>query len=107
MPAIVERVNEQDVDDTGAAFHYTAMETGRLMPLGFLGIHHYYLGRPLWGLLYTCSFGVLGVGWIVDCCRVKKLVVQVNEDRTQRFAHPQFHVAEAYILAGPLGFLGE
>jgi TM2 domain-containing membrane protein YozV len=34
--------------------------------LGLLGIHRFYLGRPLTGLLWFATGGLLGVGWIFD-----------------------------------------
>lgn len=34
--------------------------------LGFFGIHHFYAGRNKMGLLYLFTFGLFGIGWIVD-----------------------------------------
>ena len=45
------------------------------LPLGgLLGAHHFYLGRYDWGLVYFCTFGCLGVGWIMDICKLSGLV---------------------------------
>ncbi len=33
---------------------------------GFFGAHRFYLGRPLTGLLYVCTFGLFFIGWILD-----------------------------------------
>lgn len=33
---------------------------------GFLGAHRFYFGRPLTGTLWFFTFGLFGVGWLVD-----------------------------------------
>lgn len=33
---------------------------------GFTGAHRFYFGRPISGALYFCTFGLLGIGWLVD-----------------------------------------
>ena len=50
-----------------------------LFPLGFLGLHHFYLRRPGWGVLYLCTFGVLGIGWVIDWFRLPCLVNDHNK----------------------------
>ena len=53
-------------------------------PLGFTGMHHFYLGRPGWGCLYLFTFGILGIGWIIDLCRMPFLVKDTNERKVQQ-----------------------
>ena len=36
---------------------------------GPLGIHYFYLGRVGMGLLYLFTFGLFGIGWVVDIVR--------------------------------------
>jgi len=33
---------------------------------GILGAHRFYVGRYGLGILYFFTFGVLGIGWLVD-----------------------------------------
>ena len=33
---------------------------------GMFGIHKFYEGKAVWGLVYMFSFGLFGFGWIVD-----------------------------------------
>ena len=33
---------------------------------GFLGVHKFYLGRPVVGVLYLVTFGFFGVGVLID-----------------------------------------
>lgn len=48
-------------------------------PFGLLGLHHFYLRRFVWGLLYYFTFGLFGIGWLVDMCRIPGLVRECNE----------------------------
>lgn len=34
--------------------------------LGFLGVHKFYLGKTLMGILYFFTFGIFGIGWLID-----------------------------------------
>ena len=34
--------------------------------LGFFGVHRMYMGKWLTGILYLCTFGLLGVGYLYD-----------------------------------------
>ena len=36
------------------------------MFLGFFGIHKFYEGKTCMGILYLLTFGLFGIGWIVD-----------------------------------------
>lgn len=38
--------------------------------LGWLGIHRFYEGKAFTGLLYFCTLGVFGLGWIIDIVRI-------------------------------------
>ena len=34
--------------------------------LGFFGAHKFYEGKVGWGILYLCTVGLCGIGWLVD-----------------------------------------
>lgn len=44
----------------------------------FCGLHRFYLGRPLSGLLYFFTFGLFGVGQIVDLVLLPGMVADAN-----------------------------
>jgi TM2 domain-containing membrane protein YozV len=46
--------------------------------LGFCGIHRFYLGRPWTGLLWLFTFGLLGVGQLIDLFRIPGMVRKQN-----------------------------
>lgn len=49
--------------------------------LGFLGIHHFYLGKWQRGLWYLFTFGLFGIGLIVDLFTLPWQVKRVNAER--------------------------
>mmetsp|Transcript_41146 Transcript_41146/g.66287 ORF Transcript_41146/g.66287 Transcript_41146/m.66287 type:complete len:734 (+) Transcript_41146:147-2348(+) len=69
--------------------------------LGILGGHHYYLERYGWGLLYTCTFGLLTFGWIYDLTRMSALVENANRENTKL----TYQDSRALQIS-PLGILG-
>ncbi len=44
------------------------------------GVHHQYLGRPLYRIPYNLSAGLFLSGWLSDIIRVKCLVRQCNAE---------------------------
>ena len=38
--------------------------------LGGLGAHRFYVGKAGTGILYLCTGGLLGIGWIIDIIRI-------------------------------------
>lgn len=35
--------------------------------LGYFGAHKFYEGKILLGIVYLCTFGLFGIGWVIDC----------------------------------------
>lgn len=46
--------------------------------LGFFGIHRMYMGKWLTGILYLCTFGLLGVGYLYDYWTLNDQITVVN-----------------------------
>ncbi len=49
-----------------------------LVFLGFFGIHRIYMGKWLTGILYLCTFGLFGVGYIYDMWTINDQVTLIN-----------------------------
>jgi len=45
---------------------------------GVCGVHRFYLGKPVTGLIYLLTFGLLGVGQIVDLFTMRDMVLLAN-----------------------------
>ncbi len=45
---------------------------------GCLGVHRFYCGRIGTGVLWACTGGLLGIGWLVDLFLVPSLVREAN-----------------------------
>ncbi|CAD5112164.1 DgyrCDS1399 [Dimorphilus gyrociliatus] len=81
------------------------------LPFGLLGFHQYYLRRWSWGIAYSLTFGLLGIGWLVDGCRMYKLVRKYNTDMAIRLENsPNYkekQLLDTYIIAiTPAGIFG-
>ena len=49
---------------------------------GYLGLHRFYLRRPLTGVVWLLTLGICGVGWIVDVFLVPGMVAACNTPST-------------------------
>ena len=49
--------------------------------LGYFGAHRFYAGQILSGLVYLFTFGVFGIGWVVDIIRIAIGVYRDNQGR--------------------------
>lgn len=49
-----------------------------LMFLGLFGIHRFYLGKWVTGIIYLVSGGLLGIGWLYDLCTLNQQISDIN-----------------------------
>ncbi len=72
--------------------------------IGFFGAHRFYFGKPLTGMLYLFTFGLCGVGWIVDLFLIPAMA---SEARVRHVAGPYDHnvawLMHSFFLIGLLG----
>ena len=69
---------------------------------GFTGSHRFYYGRPLTGTLWFFTFGLLGIGWLVDLF----LIPSMDRAMDQKFPSGPYNYTLAWILLTFLGFFG-
>ncbi len=51
--------------------------------LGYLGLHRFYLGRWISGLIWLCTGGLFLVGWLYDFCTLNG---QIDEENRRRLS---------------------
>jgi TM2 domain-containing membrane protein YozV len=49
-----------------------------LVFLGFFGVHRFYMGKWLTGLIYLLSGGLLGLGYLYDLCTLNQQISMIN-----------------------------
>ncbi|XP_046555819.1 uncharacterized protein LOC124265070 [Haliotis rubra] len=84
MPCLVRRAREINAGERDAGLKHVDDVYILWFTYGISGVHHFYLGRPLWGLLYFCTLGLFGIGWLVDMCRLPGLVNDYNRNYVER-----------------------
>ncbi|XP_054750655.2 uncharacterized protein LOC129256491 [Lytechinus pictus] len=89
MPWLVRKANE-DVTKMKAGIKvedpsYSLMDAYLMaVPLGLFGFHHFYLGNTRRGILFLCTFGVFGLGWLADLFQMPLIVSEANKERQLR-----------------------
>ena len=73
-----------------------------LWVFGFTGSHRFYYGRPITGTIWFFTFGLLGVGWLIDLF----LIPSMDRDADRRFASGEIDYSVAWILLTFLGAFG-
>jgi len=73
---------------------------GLISPIA--GIHRFYLGRPVSGVLYLLTWGFLGIGTVIDLFTMNRMVD--DENRRLLYPGPPLHHA-AGLLAAPVAQL--
>ena len=69
---------------------------------GFTGSHRFYYGKPLIGTIYFFTFGLLGIGWLVDLF----LIPYMDRQADLRFTTGPVDYSVAWLLLTFLGIFG-
>lgn len=69
---------------------------------GFTGAHRFYYGRPVSGTIWFCTFGLFGIGWLVDAF----LIPGMDRDADLKFTPGRVDYTIAWALLTFLGFFG-
>ncbi len=69
---------------------------------GFTGAHRFYFGRPVTGTIWFFTFGLLGIGWIVDLF----LMPSLHASAEQTYCEGPYDYTVAWLLLTFLGTFG-
>ena len=69
---------------------------------GFMGLHRFYFGKPLSGIIWFFTLGLLFIGWIVDLF----LIPSMDRQAQRRFTPGPTDYTIAWLLLFFLGLLG-
>ena len=69
---------------------------------GFTGSHRFYYGKPLIGTIYFFTFGLLGIGWLIDLF----LIPSMDREADMRFSAGPIDYSVAWLLHTFLGVFG-
>ena len=69
---------------------------------GFSGSHRFYFGKPVTGTIWFFTFGLFGIGWIIDLF----LIPGMTREATSRFREGSIDYTLAWILLTFLGIFG-
>ena len=69
---------------------------------GFTGAHRFYFGKPLTGTLWFFTFGLFGIGWLIDLI----LIPGMDREADTRFHTGKLDYSICWILLVFLGIFG-
>ena len=69
---------------------------------GFTGSHRFYFGKPVTGTIWFFTFGLLGIGWLIDAF----LIPSMDREANLRFRAGRVNYTIAWVLLTFLGLLG-
>ncbi len=69
---------------------------------GFTGSHRFYYGKTVSGIIYFFTFGLLGIGWLIDLF----LIPSMDRQADLRFRAGRINYTAAWVLLTFLGFFG-
>ena len=73
-----------------------------LWVFGFVGAHRFYYGKPITGTLWFLTFGIFGIGWLVDFF----LIPSMEREAELKFEAGPYNYSLAWILLTFLGAFG-
>ena len=69
---------------------------------GFTGSHRFYFGKQITGVIWFFTFGLLGIGWLIDLL----LIPGMDEQADRRYAAGPIDYSTAWLLLTFLGIFG-
>lgn len=69
---------------------------------GFTGAHRFYYGKPVTGTIWLFTFGLLGIGWLIDVF----LIPSMDREADLRFRTGPVNYTVAWVLLTFTGVFG-
>jgi TM2 domain-containing membrane protein YozV len=69
---------------------------------GFTGSHRFYFGKPISGTIYFFTFGLLGIGWLIDVF----LIPSMDRQADLRYKAGDVDYSVAWIMLTFFGIFG-
>jgi TM2 domain-containing membrane protein YozV len=73
-----------------------------LWVFGFTGSHRFYYGKTITGIIWFFTFGLFGIGWLVDAF----LIPNMERESNRRYSNGNYNYSVAWILLTFLGIFG-
>ena len=70
--------------------------------VGFTGAHRFYFDKRITGVIWFFTFGLLGIGWLIDLF----LIPSLSRQASKQFTSGEYDYGLAWVLMAYAGFLG-
>jgi len=70
--------------------------------IGFTGAHRFYYGKPVTGIIWFFTGGLLGIGWVIDLF----LIPAMDRQADVRYQPGRYDYSVAWLLQTFLGIFG-
>jgi len=86
--------HQQETHNTAVAY--------MLWILGFMGAHRFYFGKQLTGIIWFFTFGLFGIGWLIDLF----LIPSMSREASFNYTTGQYNYSVAWLLLTFGGIFG-